>query len=708
MTSAIDALAKGAFGIEPTFTDYFGKERAVSDETKFALMATMGTHVDSERAAQAELDRLRAGTGAFQMRPSTVLTQGASLSSLLDDVEDWEIVLETGDRFTGDTRELPLGYHRLRVRVKGSDAQCALIVTPQQCYVPQDAQPEDVWALATQLYALRSQRNWGAGDFTDLATLCALAGDAGAGAVALNPLHELQPSNPYACSPYSPSSRLFLNVAYIDVESVPDFGECEPARAMVASAAFQSRIAEVRARTLVDYAGVAAQKRPVLELLYASFVRWHLERLGDVRAGAFRGFVRRGGIALERLARYEALAEYFRERDGSSYGWLQWPGDYRSPSSAAVERFARERRARVDFYLYLQWLAELQLAAAAVTARAHGAGLYRDLAVGVELNGADAWADQETIAGGASLGAPPDHLNAHGQNWGLPPYSPPGLGRDGYAPFAALLRANMRHSKILRIDHVMSLRRAFWIPRGATPLDGAYVDYPFADLTGIMALESVRNRCVVVGEDLGTLPDGFRTTMARRRALSSRLIYFERSLADGRFHAPATYPHLAASSVGTHDLPPLLGWWIADDIALRDRIGLFPTPQSLREAGEDRRHARFTLVDALVAAAAIDEAGARALRDDADRNGTVAVADALSEAVHRFLASTPSLVKVVAIEDVLGEIDAVNVPGTTVQHPNWQRKRSLTLEALADDGRLARIGRIMKDTPRAALKEATL
>lgn len=619
MTDALDRLAESA-GIQPSFRDYFGNETTVSAETKTALLSAMGYDTSSESQVRASLHEAE--------------------------------------------------------RERNGDASPAGVADAPECYVAPDVESGRMWVLATQLYALRSERNWGIGDFGDLRELVALASHAGAGAVALNPLHELFPSNPRAASPYAPSSRLFLNIFCIDVASVPEFRESARARDRAASPSFVAGLSALRATPLVDYDAVARAKLEILSLLWDAFRTNHLERPGDPRASDFRAFVRDGGVALERLARYEALAEHFRSLDGNCYGWLQWPSDYRAPESAAVERFARQHRTRVDFYLYAQWTADRQLARAATGAS--GTGLYRDLAVGVDRNGADAWSDPGAIASEASLGAPADPLNERGQNWGLPPLSPRALRERAYAPFASLLRANMRYARVLRIDHVMALQRAFWIPQGRPPSEGAYVRYPFDEMLAVLAAESVRNRCMVVGEDLGTVPEGFRERLQAARVLSSRLVYFERT-GDGGFRRPAEYPRLAAASIGTHDLPPLLGWWIGD-------------------GGDERRHARFMLVDALVRENCIDRAGAARLRDDAAAGGSTAVAELLSESVHRFLGRTPSMITVVAIEDVLGETESVNVPGTVDEHPNWQRKRSLPLEAIAAEGRLFRIGALMCDT----------
>jgi 4-alpha-glucanotransferase len=621
MTGALDRMAEIA-GIEPSFTDYWGRETVVSDETKRALLAAMG--------------------------------------------------------FDGnDALEL--------VRPPASEAPGEATA----CYLPPAMEAGRIWMLSTQLYGLRSSRNWGIGDFEDLRVLAGVARRAGAGGIGVNPLHALHPSNPKASSPYSPSSRLFLNALYIDPVSVPEFSPAdEPAAA---------ELAALRAEPLVDYERVARAKWRAFERMHRAFRRDHLEA-GTPRGAAFRRFIEEAGAPLQLHARYEAMAEHFRARDGR-YGWQQWPAEYRSPESPAVAAFAAAQAERVEFFTYVQWIAREQLASAAQACDAMACGIYRDLAVGVELNGADAWADRRTIIGGASLGAPPDPLNALGQNWGLPPMSPHALREQAYEPFAQLLRANMLHAGALRIDHVMALRRCFWIPRGASPLEGAYVRYPFEDLLAVVARESRRYRCAVIGEDLGTVPDGFRERLREARILSSRLVYFERDGRTGAFLDPASYPRGAASSVGTHDLPPLGGWWIGDDLGVRAALALYPDERTQREAGEDRWAARFALIDALLAAGALDAAAAERLREDARRSGSTERLDELTSAVHRFLAETRSAAAVVQLEDVLSEIDAVNVPGTVNEHPNWCRKRSVSVDDLEGDGRLQLTGTFFAEVP---------
>lgn len=681
----LDARARDA-GIAPSFRDYFGNDVIVGDATKRALLAAIGNAIEETDALLPPAMVVREGSPVrVPWRPPSRLEIA------------WEVELERGGSRCG--RALPragavsiaatppLGYHRLTVRDGEGTAACALIVVPRRCFLQPELERGRMWALGTQLYGLRSQRDWGIGDFSSLAELAKHAAAAGCDAIGLNPLHALHSANPLACSPYAPSSRLFLNALYIDVESVADLAESAQAASLVASSSFQKSLRAARASGFVDYPRVAQLKHSALTLSYESFARHHLERAGDARARRFRRFVRDGGRALEQLALYEALDEYFRALPEPRYGWERWPDEFHAPLGDAVRDFATRHRARVEYYAYLQWLAEEQLARAARTAARYGVGLYRDLAVGVDRYGADAWGNQDLLLAATSLGAPPDPLNVAGQSWGLPASSPSGLRGCAYAPFVQLLRANMRHAVVLRIDHVMALARTFWIPRDRPAGEGAYVSYDFDAMLGIVALESVRNRCAVVGEDLGTVPDGFRERLRDANALSSRLIYFERD-ANGAFLPPEIYPRLAAASLGTHDLPPLAGWWLGTD-------------PGADGGAEDRERARFALIDALERCGAAAPPCARRLRDDAAAGATAAVLPELSDAVHRFLAATPSVLRVVAIEDVLGETGAVNVPGTVDDHPNWRRRRSVPLDAIESDGRLFRIGAIMCDTEAA-------
>ena len=456
-----------------------------------------------------------------------------------------------------------------------------------------------VFGPTAQLYTLRSRRNWGIGDFTDLRIVLEQWGQRGAALVGLNPLHALFPHAPERTSPYSPSSRLFHNVLYLDPELIEEFHESAEAQQLAASPEFVARLKALRTADLVDYPGVAAAKMQMLELLYATFRAAHLEA-GSVRVHEWHEFRVREGEQLRRHALFEALQEHFHRADPSVWGWPLWPPPYRDPEAQAVAQFCRDNLARVEFYEWLQWQCDRQLQG--VGSRAYelglGVGLYGDLAVSIDRGGAEAWANQDLYALAAGVGAPPDDYSPAGQNWGLPPPIPERLRTTGYAPFIATLRASMRHAGALRVDHVMGQMRLYWIPEGMPNAQGAYVHYPLHDLLGILALESQRNQCMVIGEDLGTVPDEMRQAMYDYGVLSYRLLYFERRH-DGDFKAPGEYPAAALVAASTHDLPTLAGFWAGRDLQVRLELGLYPNPEAHQQQVLERAQGRARLLLAL-------------------------------------------------------------------------------------------------------------
>ena len=514
-TPPLERLA-ALYGIEADYHDIWGKRHLTSDRTRRTLLAVMGVPADADPLQLAEeienrdWRRLLPPARVMRLSDDPLAIEISVPAGWAREPFNWTLNLEQGARHGGQFRPgdleateartiggatfqrylLPLptidetGYHRLELERPGQDAaqpaQMALIVTPAACFQPEALRGGGrVWGPAVQLYGVRSRRNWGIGDFGDVAALLELAAESGAGIIGLNPLHALYPDNPAHCSPYSPSSRLFLNVLYIDVEAVAEVTESKAARDLLAAPRFQARLRRLRAAELVDYAGVGEAKLEVLRLAWRHFSAHHLAQNTE-RAVAFRQYCADQGEALRTHALFEALQAHFRRQDGAVWGWPAWPEAYRDPAAAEVAEFAAAHAAEVDFYRYLQWLAEQQLAAAGLRSwtLGLGVGLYQDLALGVDPGGAEAWANQDVYAVGAHAGAPPDDFNMVGQDWGLPPFIPWRLREKAYAPFVATLRATMRHCGALRIDHVMGLMRLYWVPVGATPAEGAYVALP--------------------------------------------------------------------------------------------------------------------------------------------------------------------------------------------------------------------------------------
>jgi 4-alpha-glucanotransferase len=711
MNDKLRRLAHAA-GIESGYWDGLGVRRDLTETTARALLRALGSDPDGDLEAQAQALEDAAWTRVLPAVMTVKSEAPAELELSLTgeaaaDVLDWTITLESGEIRSGQAQPqarndagerniggvmrgrhrldlgvaLPAGYHRLQL--PALDARCVVIAMPGRCHIPPFlADGGRCWGLAIQLYALRSERNWGIGDFTDLACIARTAGKAGAALIGVNPMHARHLARPDEASPYAPSSRLMLDPLYIDVEAVADFADCKAAQALAHSTDFRTRIAAARDTALVDHVSVSALKLPVLRALHQHFRQ---RASTDPQVTAFRDFVHKGGADLACHAAFEALRFTLQKRLGQLPGWRDWPEELRSPDSPAVHEFCVTHADEVEFQQFLQWQAEMQLAAAAEAAREAGMriGLYRDLAVGAADDGAECWGAQSLFSSGASVGAPPDMLNREGQDWGLPPWKPRALEAATYAPMAALLSANMRSAGALRIDHVMALTRLFWIPAGMKGAAGGYVRNAFDMLAGIVALESRRNACMVVGEDLGSVPDGLRESLAERGLLSYRVLQFERHWqGDGAFKHPDEYPAQALATAVTHDMPTIAEYWSGEDIDRRAELGLFPEPQ-LRDAEAARREPeRCGLLDLL---ARIGQAPAS--RDDIA---------AVTASLHSAVGMTRAMLAVVQLDDIAGEVLPINIPGTYREYPNWRRKVSLSVEALATDPRWTALAAAMR------------
>jgi 4-alpha-glucanotransferase len=692
-TDLVDRLA-GVAGLEPWYYDLAGVRHETTVESKVLVLSALGFDVSSIGAVHASLARLeeeswRRALSPFVVTPAKAASVDLFLpGDLAHRICNWRIAIEGGeaatDEFRPETlpllgareidgrriehRRLPIsvrtaGYHRITIESDAmSDAVLALV--PGTSYLPPRlAQGQRLWGTAAHLYTLRSDSDWGIGDFADLARLCASIGKAGGCAIALNPFHALFCDRPEDASPYSPSSRLFLNPIYIDVAAEPGAGEIPAIDELSRSTA------RLRAGELIDYTGVWRAKRAGLETLFARFKQ-------RPEPAAFAEFVAAQGEALERFALFSALAE------DQGTAWQNWPIELRNPDTAFSRVDARVKE-RAAFHRYVQFLADRQLLKAADEARTAGmdVGLIRDLAMGINPDGADAWTDQEAYVSRLRCGAPPDDFQPRGQEWGVLPLDPVRLRRN-LAPFARLLDANMRHAGGLRIDHVIGLQRQFFVPLGAEAKSGCYVRFPFDDLLGVLALESWRHRCLVVGEDLGTVPEGFRQRIHDMDIPGCAVFYFER-MHDGRFKPPSDYRRKAAATASTHDLTPLAGYWEKRDIALRQSLGIYTESEAkAQEAQRDADRARVL------------EALAQAGIPIAEELHSGEATAALCRAVHAFLASSSAQLFLAKLDDLLGEREQLNMPGTTFEAPNWRRKLSagvddpMLLEALDELGRI--------------------
>jgi 4-alpha-glucanotransferase len=683
MTS-LDALCQ-LCGIVDSYLDARKVVRTTTRETRQALLAAMGIAASDEESAAVALAELQKQQLDQPLPPVHVHYQTAGPLELEvngDSSEplQWQIELESGAITRGCApalaatetevarrrvlridEPLPCGYHTLSLPTANS--RCSLIVTPGTCWLPSVGR--QLWGVTVQLYLLRSASNWGIGDYTDLKLLVELLAARGADVVGLNPLHAMFPDDPEQASPYSPASRLLLNVLNIDVATVANSIVCGAAHEQMRTPDFQESLTHSRQATLLDYSRVAALKMPVLQQLFGCC---------DRSAPDWQDFVQfraDAGPVFERGCLFLALRRHFAGDSAAMADWHQWPAAYRKADSPAVEQYAQSQAESVTFQAWLQFIADRQLRTCHEASAGMAVGLYRDLAVGASRGGAETWANPDAVVDIVEVGAPPDIYNPQGQGWGLPPFNPRALRAEGYRSFIDLLRANMRHAGGLRIDHVMALQQLYWVPQGKSPADGGYVRYPLADLVGILALESQRNECLVVGEDLGTVPDGFRECMERAQVLSYRVLFFEKD--EQNYIAPECYPQLALAVAGSHDLPTLRAWWEGKDLTLKARLGLYPTEKDATQAGEDR----------LADRAALDQR----LQHSRVTESSCLTTEQFVDAAHRFLARTASMVRMLQIDDLTGEIDPVNVPGTSQEHPNWRRRLALSVEELPGDPR---------------------
>lgn len=709
-------------GIETHYVDAWGKPAAISESSQAKLLNVLGYDTSNEVAIEEQLKAEARKIWQTPFNPVQVLRQSETLSfsirlpiELVTDTYTVNLKMEDGQVFVhtfvpvDETLahvaeldevefheyvvtlqvELPLGYHQLALLVEGDEEPlCAMriIVAPEKCYIPEAVEKgKKIWGLSVQLYCVRSETNWGMGDFSDLAQLTAKAAETGADFIGLNPIHALYPANPDACSPYGPSSRRWLNFLYLDVAAMPCY-EHESVQFVVNSEDFKQRLAAARATEFVDYAAVAALKLPTLTAVFDVYYNTYLKK-NTKQNRDFKAFVEAGGESLDMLAVYDVLQEKLAEQGKPSWGWPVFPEEFKEYHKPQVAAFRKKNKKRVTFFMFLQWQAALQLQAASDVATASGMaiGLYRDLAVGVSEGSAEIWGNKDLYCIDASVGAPPDILGPLGQNWGLPPMDPHKLYEQQYQPFIDLFASNMAGSGALRIDHVMALLRLWWVVKGDHAKDGGYVYYPVDDLLAILALESHRNQSLVIGEDLGTVPDEIREKLANNGVHSYRVFFFEQA-EDGGFFSPSHYPVQSMSTLTTHDMPTLTGYWHCLDLELGKALGLYPTDEILSQLYTDRHENKQAILDTLH--------GHHAISDNISRDVSMTgMSTELNRSMQVHMATGSSALLSLQLEDWLEMDKPVNVPGTFNEYPNWRRKLSQTLDSIFDNQDITHLAR---------------
>jgi 4-alpha-glucanotransferase len=702
-----DALLRAAAecGVEREYWDIFHKKHEASLQVLARILEALGWDVSS--LDSLERNRLERFRREYVQFPKTrVLSESAKWLPLTLEQDKpanicFELQLENGQAIAGGIEfdqlpferevqaggerwtmrqlrlptETPQGYHKLKVTINGAAAgECNVIVCPDRAYLPENLASGRIAGFNVALYGLRSSRNWGCGDFTDLRPLIDWAHDCGFAFIGLNPLHALHNRVPYNTSPYLPLSIYYKNQIYLDIEAIEEYRRSVCAQQLRQSPQVESLIQKLRDAEFVQYELINRLKHCFLKLLYREFRRPHTSSL---RRKAFADYCRREGDLLHRYALYRALDEVLHKENRNRWTWRDWPAEYQTPESEACREFAQHHPRLIEFYKYVQFLIEEQLSAAQAYAKQKGMpiGLYHDLAVATDRCGSDIWAHRAFYVNGCRVGAPPDDFSPNGQDWSFPPPHPEAHREAGYQLFRESIRKIVQHGGALRIDHVMRLFRLFWIPEGFEPKDGAYVRDYASNLMHILALESVRSKNIIIGEDLGTVTDEIRQMLSQFGILSYRLFYFEKNYPDPEFKASHQYPRHALVASTTHDLPTLAGFWTFRDIEARKAAGLIDERAYWNQI-EERKREKQRMLDRLHSESLLPPHYPRNAEQVPELDGD------LHNAIIGFLAQSPAAILLLNQEDLTKETEQQNLPGSTAQYPNWMRKMKAQLEEL--------------------------
>ncbi|MEW6342540.1 MAG: 4-alpha-glucanotransferase [Paraburkholderia sp.] len=688
----IDSLAARA-GFEVEWEDAHRTIQRVPESTLAVLLERMGLPCGSASQTRQSAAALEAELSGRKLPPlmTAECERGIALpAAAIKSGSHYRIELESGaqidGRFTAPKGEAALlspidepGYHTLFI----NDHRITLAVAPSRCYTVadawralQDAPTPPMWGIAAQLYGLRRTGDGGIGDYSALSRFAVESARHGAHALAVSPTHAMFSAEPERFSPYSPSSRLWLNVTHIDPTAV--FG-AEATRAAIDAADGSETWPQLERLTLIDWPRAVRLKLKVLRTLFEQFCV-HDRAQDAPRALEFNAFCAKGGRSLEDHARFEALQAVQLAQPERNGHWRNWPEALRDPRSVEVEAFANQHRHEVEFHLFLQWLAAKGLSHAQHAARDAGmaVGLIADLAVGCDSAGSHAWSYRDDMLQGVSVGAPPDLFNQAGQAWGLTTFSPRAMRTQGFSAFIDMLRAAFAHAGGVRIDHILGLRRLWLVPDGESARNGAYLRYPLEDMLRLIALESWRHRSIVIGEDLGTVPPGFRERLDEHGIAGIRVLWFEGSESGRGFKPPQRWDRNAVATTTTHDLPTVTGWWRGADIVWRNRIGQTLPRADGRDPVELAQTERAE--DRALLWAAFQQAGVAAKDVPAPPPESAPVDEALA-----FIAATPAPLVIYPLEDLLALEDQPNLPGSIDEHPNWRRRVALPIDELFEE-----------------------
>ena len=719
-------------GIEQEYRDNWGRVHQTSVETKQNILKAIGVNVDTDAQAN-EAWRFRREREWSRMTEPTIVTSLSSMPKELvfqiplsraqctsagPAIKDLEVSLEVTDE-QGMVQHIAFSYNELSFCERKLVGNCVyerwgvpfpqletlgyykfclsahsgnhhrtqnifVAICPEKAFIPPPLKSDcRIAGISISLYGVRSKKNWGIGDFGDLKRVVDwVATDLHGGVIGLNPLHATFNRRPFNTSPYLPMSRFYRNFIYLDISTMEDYRDSREAQDIVRAAETQRLLSEFRASDTVLYEQVAALKQKVLKVVFKTFFENHWNRPGSKtdRKKELENYIERESFLLDNFATFCALDSYIRSSDPEVWTWSQWPPEYQRPDTEAVRQFRQKHWKKILFYKYLQWQLEKQLALIQDYAKSQGMfiGLYHDLALAIDRFSADFWAYQDFFISKLRVGAPPDAFSQNGQDWGFPPPDTEKLRESGYKLFIREIRKNCAFGGALRIDHVMRFFHLYCIPEDEPPRKGAYVSQPFEDLLGIVALESVRNRVLIIGEDLGTVSPNIRKRLTEANILSYRLLYFEKDN-NQSFILPEDYPELALVTVTTHDLPTLAGFWSHRDIEVRKKAGMFNSKQALIEAVAERTIDKKELLKLL------KKLGLLPGHCSTDVNAYPQITGDLHNAVVGFLAMTPSKLFILGQQDLFKETEQQNLPGTTIEYPNWSLKMKYTLEQFRSD-----------------------
>ncbi|MDI6801037.1 MAG: 4-alpha-glucanotransferase [Thermodesulfovibrionales bacterium] len=725
-------------GIINEYWDIFGKRHETSIETQKAILRAMKMRIDSEEDIRREINKKKTYQWNRLIEPVKVISvreQPLKIHMFVPLKEDeeatllWSIEDEHGQRddfiiayqeatileeqWINGKRHLKIelsdktargiGYYSINVECRRTgnilSGKSRLIITPDACYIPPSLigdwrsqiagsenpkskiqnQKSKTWGLSINLYAVASDANWGIGDLGDLKKIIQWIADLKGSFIGINPLHAIANKKPFGISPYSPLSRLYKNFVYLNMEDITEVAESDDLRAIIESNEFKSELERVKMQRLIDYEAIASCKERILRQAFDIFLARHYLP-GSERAKDFNKYLSEEDDLLDSFATYMALRRH-EVNNGRGEDWHGWSEEYRDPQNNAVKEFKKNNDKEALYYKYVQWLIDRQLEKISHIAERSGmhVGIYHDLAIGSVGCGSDAWMAQDMLAYGMSVGAPPDDFNLEGQNWGFPPIIPEKLKETGYELFIQIIRKNMKHCGAIRIDHALGMFRLFWIPDGMKADSGAYVSCPAEDLLRIIALESMRNRTMVIAEDLGTVGDNVREMLNSFNMLSYRLLYFERNYPDSAFLQPDKYPVMALCAVTTHDLPTIYGWWVGRDIEVKKRLGIYSGEDILQRDIENRERDKTLLLNVLQSQGL--------LKLNSKLQTPNSMTPELCLAIYEYLARTPCRLLSVSLDDAIGVIDQQNMPGITDSYPSWMQKTPVMLEEFIDNKR---------------------